>query len=40
MIETKHMDNPKILDRTFQFSLKIIKLYKILISQNEYIMSK
>ena len=34
------MDNPKILDRTFQFSPRIIQLYKILISQNEYILSK
>lgn len=35
-------ENKKILiaDRTFNFSLEIIKLYKYLISKNEYILSK
>lgn len=30
----------KILDLSFDFSLKIIDLYKILIKQNEYVLSK
>lgn len=30
----------KILELTFDFSLKIIGLYKILIGQNEYVISK
>jgi four helix bundle protein len=34
------MENPKILERTFQFSLKIVQLYKALRSKNEYIISK
>lgn len=34
------MDSIKINDRTFTFSLQIIKLYKYLNSKHEYIMSK
>jgi len=34
------MEKPKILDRTFQFSLKIISLYKVLVAKNEFIISK
>ncbi len=34
------MDKPKILDRTFQFSLKIIELFNQLQIDNEYIISK
>jgi four helix bundle protein len=34
------MCNPKILDRTFKFSLQIIELYKKLIDKKEYIISK
>lgn len=34
------MPELKILDRTFQFSLRILELYKKLISQKEYIISK
>lgn len=30
----------KILDLSFEFSLKIISLYKLLIKQNEYVLSK
>jgi four helix bundle protein len=30
----------KILDLSFDFSLKVIDLYKILIKQNEYVLSK
>lgn len=30
----------KILDLSFDFSLKIIELYKILVKQNEYVISK
>ncbi|MBL7695948.1 MAG: four helix bundle protein [Ferruginibacter sp.] len=30
----------KILELTFDFSLQIISLYKILVQQNEYVMSK
>jgi four helix bundle protein len=29
-----------ILDKSFNFSLKVIELYKILTSKNEYILSK
>ncbi len=34
------MNNPKILDRSFQFSLKTIELYRHLISEKEFIISK
>ena len=34
------MNKPKILDRTFQFSLKVIDLYKLLNDYKEYIISK
>jgi len=34
------MNKPGILDRTFNFSLKSIELYRRLLSQNEYIISK
>ena len=34
------MNKPKILDRTFQFSLKVIDLYKQLNDDKEYIISK
>ncbi len=30
----------KILDLSFEFSLQIIQLYKILIEQKEYVLSK
>ena len=33
------MGNPDILDRTFKFSLQIIKLYKKLTEQKEFIIS-
>ncbi len=29
-----------IKDKTFQFSLSVIELYKIMIAQNEYVLSK
>ena len=34
------MNNPKIPDRSFQFSLKTIELYRHLISEKEFIISK
>ena len=34
------MTELKILDRTFQFSLKILELYKQLVREKEYIISK
>lgn len=34
------MPESKILDRTFKFSLRILDLYKELISEKEYIISK
>jgi four helix bundle protein len=34
------MPEPKILDRTFQFSLRILILYKELILEKEFIISK
>jgi len=30
----------KILELTFEFSLKVIELYKILVKNNEYVLSK
>ncbi|MGC3979205.1 MAG: four helix bundle protein [Paludibacteraceae bacterium] len=35
-METK----PKVIDLSFQFSLEIIALYKELVKQNEYVLSK
>ncbi|MCK4569424.1 MAG: four helix bundle protein [Bacteroidales bacterium] len=34
------MSNLKIIDRSFQFSLKVIDLYNQLITEKEYIISK
>lgn len=34
------MEKPKILDRTFQFSLEVLKLYRILVAEKEFIISK
>ena len=34
------MEKPKIIDTSFHFSLKVIKLYKILRAEKEYVISR